>query len=124
MIVVEVFRGAGHSVSRVGHDDIDPPKVVERLVDDAADGRGVGDVEGSPPEPIPEAGRQGVEMFGPPNGRRDGVTAHQQGLHEFAPHPAGCPGDEPGLSHDVPSNPPSTFQGKMGSSRTRTPTAS
>jgi hypothetical protein len=73
-----------------------PAELGERGVDDGADLRGVGDVQGAGPEPVAVLGGQVGELLGTAQGRCDAVAPGQQLLGQLAADPPGRSGDEPG----------------------------
>jgi hypothetical protein len=97
-----VDRGDGHLLRRadgpasgVGVDDIDPTEIGERALDRVVQRLGVGDVEGSRPQPVAEAVGEVGQDLGAAGGCRDAVAALQQTFGDDASDASRRPRDEP-----------------------------
>ncbi len=77
-------------------DDVDAAELAERVVDDVADGGGVGHIQDRGLERLRVAVEQVLDLAGVADGADDAVTVVEELLGELASEAAADAGDEPG----------------------------
>jgi hypothetical protein len=128
LLVAHLLRRPEQAVPGVRDDDVDAPELGEGRVHDVADQGGVGDVEGTDPEPVGVRRGELAEPLGPAQGRSDAVAAREQLPGQLAAEAARGAGDEPRGSHGVSflvsaptrrvrRRPPSLHPGSWGPAR-------